>query len=147
MPERLALTDAFTQVTDPTGSGPFRFKADERVPGARVVYERNSAYVPRSGGTPSGSAGPKIAYFDHVEWAIVPDPTTAANALAKGEIDWLLSPNADLVDSLKANKDPIVRVASPTGSISIMRFNQLQKPFDNPRFAARSSRRSCSPTT
>ena len=132
MPEHLALTDAFTQVKDPTGSGPFRFRADERIPGARVVYERNTAYVPRSGGTPSGSAGPKIAYFDRVEWAIVPDPTTAANALATGEIDWLLSPNADLVESLKANKELIVRVASPTGSISIMRFNQLQKPFDNP---------------
>jgi len=132
MPERLAQTDAFTQVTDTTGSGPFRFKADERVPGARVVYERNAAYVPRASGTPSGNAGPKIAYFDRVEWAIMPDPTTQANALATGEIDWLLSPNADLVDSLKANKALTVRVASPTGSISIMRFNQLQKPFDNP---------------
>src|SRR6516162_3692516 len=40
MPEHLALTDAFTQVKDPTGSGPFRFRADERIPGARVVYER-----------------------------------------------------------------------------------------------------------
>ncbi len=132
MPERLAATDAFTQVTDPTGSGPFRFKPDERIPGARVVYERNPAYVPRQGGAPSGTAGPKMVYFDRVEWAIVQDATTAANALQKAEIDWLLTPNADLVDSLKANRDIAVRVISPTGSVSIMRFNQLQKPFDNP---------------
>ncbi len=33
MPERLAKTDPFTQVTDMVGSGPFRFKADERGPG------------------------------------------------------------------------------------------------------------------
>lgn len=38
MRERLARTDAFTQVTEMAGSGPFRFKADERVPGAKVVY-------------------------------------------------------------------------------------------------------------
>ena len=37
MPERLAKTDAFTQVTEMVGSGPFRFVADERVPGVRVV--------------------------------------------------------------------------------------------------------------
>ena len=40
MPERLARTDAFTAVTDPTGSGPFRFLPDERVPGARNVDQR-----------------------------------------------------------------------------------------------------------
>jgi peptide/nickel transport system substrate-binding protein len=132
MPERLALTDAFTQVTDPTGSGPFRFKPDERIAGARVVYERNPAYVPREGGEATGTAGPKIVHFDRIEWAIMPDASTAASALAKGEIDWLLTPNADLVDSLKRNRDVTVRVVNPTGSISMMRFNQQQKPFDNP---------------
>jgi peptide/nickel transport system substrate-binding protein len=132
MPQRLAETDPFKQVSEPTGSGPFRFKADERVPGARVVYERNTAYVPRGGGTPSGTAGPKIAHFDRVEWTIMPDPTTAANALQSGEIDWLLTPNADLVGMLRARKDVVVRVISPAGSISCMRFNQMQPPFDNP---------------
>jgi peptide/nickel transport system substrate-binding protein len=132
MPERLAGIDAFTQVTDPAGSGPFRFKADERIPGARVVYERNPAYVPRGSGTPSGTAGPKVVHFDRIEWAIMQDASTAVNALQKGEIDWLLTPNADLVDSLKRNRDIVVRVISPTGSVSIMRFNQMQKPFDNP---------------
>jgi len=40
MPERLAATDPFKQVTEVVGSGPFRFKADERVPGSFVAYER-----------------------------------------------------------------------------------------------------------
>jgi peptide/nickel transport system substrate-binding protein len=130
MPERLANTDPFTQVTDTTGSGPFRFKPDERIPGARVVYERNGAYVPRKDGPVEGSAGPKVAHLDRVEWTIMPDPTTSANALQRGEIDWLLTPNADLIDTLRKNKDVVVRVISPTGSISTMRFNQLQPPFD-----------------
>jgi peptide/nickel transport system substrate-binding protein len=43
MPERLALTDPFKQVTEMVGSGPFRFKADEHIAGARAVYQRNAA--------------------------------------------------------------------------------------------------------
>ena len=37
MPERLATTDPYKQVSEMVGSGPYRFKADERVPGARIV--------------------------------------------------------------------------------------------------------------
>ena len=39
MPERLAKTDPFRQVTEMVGSGPYRFVASERVPGSRVVYK------------------------------------------------------------------------------------------------------------
>ena len=34
MPERLAKTDPFTQVTEMVGSGPYRFNAKERVLGS-----------------------------------------------------------------------------------------------------------------
>jgi peptide/nickel transport system substrate-binding protein len=47
MPERLANTDPFQQVPELIGSGPFRFKADERVPGSIVVYTKFERYVPR----------------------------------------------------------------------------------------------------
>jgi len=87
MPERLAQTDAFTQVTDPTGSGPFRIRLDERVAGSRMVYEKFAAYVPRPDGTPSAAAGPKVAYFDRVEWIVMPDPATASAALRQAEVD------------------------------------------------------------
>lgn len=130
MPERLARTDPFTQVTETTGSGPFIYKADERVPGARVVYVRNAKYVPRKDGPIGGTAGPKVAHFERVEWAILPDPTTAAGALQRGEIDWLLTPNADLIDTLRKAPGVTVRVAFPLGSISCLRFNWMQPPFD-----------------
>src|SRR5262249_32179758 len=52
MPERLAKTDAMQQVTEAVGSGPFRFVASERIPGQRVVYEKNAKYVPRGSGKP-----------------------------------------------------------------------------------------------
>src|ERR1700722_3742132 len=37
LPERLAKTDAFTQIKEPVGSGPYRFKADERMAPHRNV--------------------------------------------------------------------------------------------------------------
>src|SRR6202162_4301702 len=60
MPERLAQTDANDQVKEAVGSGPFKFVASERVPGQRVVFEKNLDYVPRKDGKPSFNAGPKI---------------------------------------------------------------------------------------
>ena len=59
MPERLALTDPYKQVTEMVGSGPFRFKADERVSGSLLVYEKFAGYVPRPDGKPDWTAGPK----------------------------------------------------------------------------------------
>ena len=50
MPERVARTDPFKQITDATGSGPFKFVKDEWVAGARAVWTRNEQYVPRGRG-------------------------------------------------------------------------------------------------
>ncbi len=131
MPERLASTDAFTQVTDPTGSGPFRIRLDERVPGSRMVYERNAAYVPRPQGTPQSASGPKIVHFDRVEWTVMPDGATASGALRNGEVDWLRWPLPDLLPQLRASRDIVIRNIEPTGLIGILRFNHLHPPFDN----------------
>ena len=132
MPERIAKTDAFTQVTDMTGSGPYRFKADERVPGARVVYERFAGYKPREGGTTDWTAGPKIVNFDRVEWTTIPDPTTAAQALINNEQDWWDYATADLMPLLARTRGVKVVVQEPSGQIPILRFNHLQPPFNNP---------------
>jgi len=66
MPERIARTDANAQITDPTGSGPFRFVTAERVQGSRSVYARFDGYVPRPEGTTSFLAGPRTVHFDRV---------------------------------------------------------------------------------
>jgi peptide/nickel transport system substrate-binding protein len=85
MPERLAQTDPFKQITDMVGSGPFRFVADERVPGATNVYQRFDKYLPRDSGTPDWTAGPKVVHFDRVEWTTITDAGTKAAALQAGE--------------------------------------------------------------
>lgn len=132
MPERLAKTDALQQVTEMVGSGPFRFLADERLSGSRVVYAKFAGYVPRADGKPEFTAGPKVAYFDRIEWSVVPDPATAAAALSGGEFDWWENPQIDLVPSLKQDSKLTVVVKDHTGEIGCMRFNHLYPPFDNP---------------
>ena len=132
MPRRLALTEPFAQVPEAIGSGPFRYKADERVSGALVVYERNPAYQPRQDGTPDGTAGPKIVHFDRIEWRIIPDAATVSAALQKGEVDWWLTPETELLPKLRERKDLRVETTVPTGFIATLRFNHVIPPFDNP---------------
>src|SRR4029077_2900059 len=105
VPERLARTDAFTQVTEIIGSGPYRFVASERVPGARAVYERFADYVPRPEGMPDWTAGPKVVNFDRVECTTIPVPSTAASALQNGEQDWWDYAPADLLPLLRRAKN------------------------------------------
>jgi peptide/nickel transport system substrate-binding protein len=132
MPERLANTDPFKQVSEMVGSGPFRFIAKDRVAGSLVAYERNDAYVPRADGTPSFIAGPKIVHVDRVEWHVLPDPTTAAAAMQTGEHDWWEAPTFDLMPMLRAAKNLTVPPPNPLGFLGGIRFNHLQPPFNNP---------------
>src|SRR6201993_922454 len=115
MPEQLAKTDAFEQIKEAIGSGPFKFVASERIPGQRVVFEKNPDYVPRTDGKPSFSAGPKVVYVDRVVWNFVQDPSTASAALAQGEIDWWENPTIDLIPQLKRNKDLVITVFGNAG--------------------------------
>ncbi len=132
MPERLAQTDGAKQVTEVVGSGPYRFLASERVQGAHFAYERFADYLPRTDGTASFTAGPKVAMFDRVEWQILPDPATASAALQKGEVDWWEQPTIDLQPVLRQNGDTIVDITDPTGVIGTLRMNCLQPPFNSP---------------
>ena len=135
MPERLANVDPFTNITEAIGSGPFRFIQNEWVPGSRLAYARNPDYVPRPNGTPSMTAGPKVAHFDRVEWIIQSDQATAAAALQSGEIDWWEQPTADLFPLFLrgANARNItVDVINNSGLIGIFRPNHVTAPFNNP---------------
>ena len=132
MPERLARTDPFKQVTEMVGSGPFRFLADERVSGARVAYARFDGYVPRGDGTPDWTAGPKHVHFDRVEWTVVPDVGTATAAMQAGEMDWWEKLDFDQKPRLSRDPKLQVFVIETTGNCGFLRMNELHPPFDNP---------------
>src|SRR6185295_7271546 len=130
MPERIAKTDAFKNIEDPTGSGPFRMLKEEWVPGNKVVYVKNTAYVPRKE-PPSWASGGKVVKVDRVEWIYIPDSATAAAALNAGEADiWEQLP-PDLIPVLSRNKDVTVQNIDPLGSMGMIRFNFLHAPFNN----------------
>ncbi|MEO0729075.1 MAG: ABC transporter substrate-binding protein [Pseudomonadota bacterium] len=130
MPERVAKTDPFKQITDYTGSGPFKFEKDEWVPGSKVVYTKFADYKPRSEPADAASGG-KIAKVDKVIWQYFPDQTTALNAVNSGEVDFFEQPANDLAPLLEANPDVTVEVNDPLGNVGFARFNHLLPPFDN----------------
>jgi peptide/nickel transport system substrate-binding protein len=130
MPERIAATDPFKQITEYVGSGPMRFRRDEWVPGARAAFERFDGYVPRAEKA-NWLAGGKRINFDRIEWQIVPDGATAAAALQNGEVDWWETPLPDLVPLLKTTPNVAVDIADPLGNIGSFRMNHLHPPFDN----------------
>lgn len=130
MPESIAKTDAFKNIEDPTGSGPFKMVKAEWVPGNKVVYVKNTDYIPRKE-APSWASGGKVVKVDRVEWIYIPDSATAAAALNAGEADiWEQLP-PDLIPLLSKNKDVTVKNIDPLGSMGMIRFNFLHPPFNN----------------
>ena len=130
MPERIAKTDAFQQIPEAIGSGPFKFVKEEWVPGSKAVFVKNTDYVPRKE-PPSLAAGGKVAKIDRVEWLYIPDVATAAAALNAGEADWYEQPPADILPAFAANKDVAVATVDPLGNMGVLRFNHRLPPFDN----------------
>ena len=130
LPEHIAQTDPFKQITDPTGCGPYKFNIGEFSAGSFASYSKFADYVPRSEPAEYTSGG-KIAHFERMEWPTIPEPATAAAALLAGEVDWYEQAQADLLPQLKKSADIRIGSANPGGFNGILRFNHLQAPFNN----------------
>jgi peptide/nickel transport system substrate-binding protein len=130
MPEALLKAAGDKPVQDMIGSGPFRFDAASYVSGSRASYDKFAQYVPRAEPAEATSGG-KVAKVDRVEWHIMPDQTTAVAALRAGEIDWMEIVPSDLMPVLQHQPDVAFDVIDPSGWTGVIRFNQLQKPFDS----------------
>lgn len=130
MPKRIAETPADKNVPEEIGSGPFRFVKGEFQPGLKVVYEKNTDYVPRSE-APSWAAGAKVVKVDRVEWLNIPDYQTAVNALINGEIDYIEQPPHDFLPILKAASGIQIVNYNTLGVSGMLRMNWLNPPFDN----------------
>ena len=131
MPKRIADTDAFKQIEEHIGSGPYTFKRDEFKPGDKAVYIKNAKYVPRSE-APSGTTGGKVVYIDRVEWNLaLRDAQAQVNALKNGEVDILEQLSFDHFESVKADTTLQLPPFDKLGLQYMARFNHLHKPFDN----------------
>ncbi len=133
MPERLANVDAYKQLSEVVGSGPMRFVPNEYVSGAQAVFTRFDGYASRT--EPADfTAGAKRMLLDRIEWHILPDPATQANALRAGEVDWVEQPLPDLLDELRADRNLVVERQDPYGIAPFLRLNHLQPPTSNLAF-------------
>jgi peptide/nickel transport system substrate-binding protein len=130
VPERLAATDPFKQLTEIVGCGPFRFLPDEYVSGIHASFARFDRYVPRQEPASYNAGGHKVL-LDRVEWRVIPDPATAANALTAGEVDWLELPQPDLIPSLAKKPGVTTGLLDIYGTVAILRPNHINAPTSN----------------
>jgi peptide/nickel transport system substrate-binding protein len=132
MPEKVALTPANTQITDPVGSGPYIFVKEEWRPGSKVVYRRNPDYIARN--EPADyMAGGKRALMERIEWLYIPDHNTALAALTAGEVDYFEAPPLDFINTLERNKNLKTVDIDPLGTQGLIRPNSLYPPFNDIR--------------
>lgn len=129
MPKRMAETPSTESVSEHIGSGPFKFVADEFRPNVKVVYEKNTDYIPRSE-PPSWTAGGKAVHVDRVEWVTMPDQVTTVNALLNEEIDYAEIMPYDLLPMVENADDVEVVLIGKLGWQSVYRFNFKHAPFD-----------------
>lgn len=129
-PAEIAAKRDALEAQDMIGSGPFRFAADEWVPGAKVVYLKNEGYVPRSEPT-DGFSGSKEVFVDRVEWLVMNDLQTAQAALINGEIDFMENPPFETFQVLESSGNVSVRSLDDFGRQGVFIFNHSRPPFDN----------------
>ena len=130
VPARLAATDPFKQLTDIVGCGPFRFLPDEFVSGSHAAFARFDKYVPRQEPASYTAGGHKVL-LDRVEWRIIPDASTSANAISAGEVDWLELPSPDLIPMLKRASGVTTGLLDIYGTVAILRPNSSIAPTSN----------------
>lgn len=131
MPARIAETAPTTSIDEIVGSGPFVFDRNAWIPGAKVVYRRNPAYLPRAE-APSGTAGGKRAKVGTVEWINIRDAQSSVLALANGEIDFVENPAPEFLPLLR-EAGAVVERTDELGFQGMLRMNHLHPPFDDAR--------------
>ncbi|RSZ29858.1 ABC transporter substrate-binding protein [Variovorax beijingensis] len=131
MPKRVADTPADKQIEEMIGSGPFTLAKEDFRPGDRVIYRKNTAYVPRKE-APSGLAGGKVVHVDRVEWVLLRDPQTQVNALLNGEVDMVETVPASGYSDMRINPKIELVDVMPAGPFTVI-YNHKVAPFNNPK--------------
>ncbi len=111
------LTNEYNE--KPIGTGAFMFESWE---GDTITLVRNEDYF---GGRPG---------YETVIFQVVPDPTSRANALRGGEIDFLSSNdvNATVLDLVGDDDTIHLERGRATRSMGTLYFNNMNPPLDNP---------------
>ena len=131
MPKRLAESDPSKPITEPIGSGPYKYSKFWSVPwDNKIAYVKNKDYIGRLDPA-SLAAGNKEGQADRIEWIYFPSQTEAAKALIDGRVDYVESPSYKDVPMLQSAKRVVVGTTAPSSNVGMARFNMLQPPFNN----------------
>ncbi len=110
----------------PIGTGPFKFT--EYIKGDHVTLDRNTTYFKKD------VRGAQLPYLDKAILRIIPNTTTAVQALEQGEVDYLGSvPGSDLARLQKNSSLTLVQgFGGSGGSVcqDVLIPNLAKKPFD-----------------
>ena len=107
----------------PVGTGPFMI--DSRVQDERTVLVRNPDYW---------AAGITDIYLDRIEVYPITDPVIAAERLAAGDIDLMVTSNSDAILTLRDSADAGVRtIENVRSSEDFAMMNVQQPPFNDIR--------------
>lgn len=132
MPMRLAQTPGDQRITDPVGSGPFRFRRDLWKPGSSMILERFPDYVSRPE-SPDFLAGGRHVHIDQIDLRVMPDQVTGANALVAGEIEYMQYLPFDMLPVLeKAAGVKMLGLGGVQQFQGNFRLNHASPPFDDP---------------
>ena len=109
------------------GTGPYKYA--EWVPGDHLLVERFEDYLPVDGEF-SFMAGEKIAYFDTVDYVVVPDTNARIAALRTGEIDVIDGEiPSDFVDTLAEDANLTVEIFSNNATRDGAWIDNVDGPF------------------
>ena len=105
----------------PVGTGPFRLVQPNLLDQTKAILEVNPTYY---GGVPD---------IDEVEFRFFPDPSTAAAALSRGEVQGLLlGPGATQEDFDLLTSSPGLRAYTANHArLQILFLNNIKPPFDD----------------
>ncbi|HQZ11882.1 MAG TPA: ABC transporter substrate-binding protein [Devosia sp.] len=118
--------------TSLVGTGPY--KIVEYVPDVHVVLEKFADYTQdtRHEG-PDGFGGKKTAYFDQVEFRIMPEPGAQVAALEAGEVDILDA--MPVAAARRLANDPNIKLYEGTNwAFATLILNTNEAPTDNVKF-------------
>jgi ABC-type transport system substrate-binding protein len=101
----------------PVGTGPFELVSWDH--GSRIVTKKNPNYW--QAGKP---------YLDKLEFRILNDPSSRANALESGDVNMIFTDDSQTMANYKA-KDGFKEVLDSSGDAQSIVMNQASEPFDN----------------
>jgi peptide/nickel transport system substrate-binding protein len=109
------------------GTGPYKY--EEWIPGDHLLVSRYDDYKPVDGPF-SFMSGEKIAYFDTVNYVVVPDTNARIAALRTGEIDVVEGEiPGDFVDTLAEDPNLTVQIFSNNSTRDGAWIDNVDGPF------------------